>query len=391
MNILFFLGLPCPFPGAAWTRVGHFAKTAKDRGHNVKIVGSFLSYRLNKPSKVMWEGIPIYNICPVFGLDSMLTYIVDFVVSMFMLIPILFWRPDAIVISTPPCSPSLGTWLGAKIVGAKIVIDYRDFFITYKISTTKSKLDKKALKVYRRFMSILYQKSDLVVTVTEGTQKILRWLDVFSTVIPNGADTKIFKPISKQNGVFTMIFVCGTVSYYDMIPVLRAMSFLTDLDINFVVIGDFNSIPRRAWINKARNMAKKLGVENSLTILDPITDTEVLAHHIAMADVGIVPINAISTTAKNAYAVKMFEYCSCAIPSIVTIDKNSLMGKMVRENKIGIVVPYGDVIGLSNAIRSLHMGGKMGIQMGWNGRRMVEQNFDRIRNSERFMQLVERM
>ena len=240
-------------------------------------------------------------------------------------------------------------------------------------------------------MSILYQKSDMVVTVTEGTKKILRKLGVFSTVISNGADTKIFAPISKQNEVFTMIFVCGTIAYYDMIPVLKAMSFLTDIKMKLIVIGDFSSIPRRSWISKVKRTSRELGIEKSLQILEPITNTEELAERIAMADVGIVPINAGSVTTKNAYAVKMFEYCSCGIPSIVTIDKNSLMGKLVSVNKIGITVPYGDIIGLSNAIRSLHMGGKMGIQMGRNGRKLVQYNFDRIRNSERFMKLVERM
>ena len=435
MKILFFLALPNPFPGAGWTRVGHFAQTTKERGHDVKVVGSFLSYRLDKPSVVNWKGIPIYNICPVFGLDNMLTYIVDFVVSMFMVIPILFWRPDVIVISTPPCSPSLGTWLSAKLVDAKIVIDYRDFFITYKISTTKSKFDIKALKVYRRFMSILYQKSDLVVTVTDGTQKILKKLGVFSTVISNGADTEIFKPRTKYdreyvgvdiNGVyhhhavvldkntektyldgtliwestgtlsihksdFVIVFVCGTISYYDMTPVLRAISLLEDLNIKIVVVGDFSSIPRKPWISNVNRTARELGIEDSLVFTGSVIDPSELAEIISTADVGIVPIEAGSLCAKTAYAVKLFEYCACGIPSIVTVNKNSLMGRLVNDHHIGIAVPYGDVIGLSNAIRKLYEDDGLRIVLGQNGRRMVEQNFDRIRNSDRFMRLVERM
>ena len=89
MKVLFFLALPNPFPGAGWTRVGHFAQSARKRGHDVKVVGSFFSYRFNRPSVVDWKGIRIYNICPVFGLDSMFTYIVDFITSFFIIIPIL--------------------------------------------------------------------------------------------------------------------------------------------------------------------------------------------------------------------------------------------------------------------------------------------------------------
>lgn len=399
MKILFFVALPNPFPGAGWTRVGHFAQTAKERGHDVKVVGSFLSYRLNKPSVVNWKGIRIYNICPVFGLDSMLTYIVDFVVSMFMLIPILFWRPDVIVISTPPCSPLLGTWLGGKIVSSKIVIDYRDFFITYEISTTDSQLDIKALKVYRRFMSILYQKSDLVVTVTEGTQKILEKLGVFSIVIPNGADTDTFilrnRNSHKLTGIdkddFVIVFVCGTVSYYDMIPVLRAMSLLDDLGIKIVVVGDFSSIPRIPWIDKVKRAAQEFGLEDSLVLTGPITDPDELAKIISTADVGIVPIQAGPMCAKTAYAVKLFEYCACGIPSIITMQDSSLMGRLVNDHRVGIVVPYGDVIGLSNAIRRLYEDDGYRMMLGRNGRRMVVEKFNRITNDKKLMRLVEDM
>jgi len=389
MKILFFVALPNPFPGAGWTRVGHFAQTAKKRGHNVKIVGSFLSYRLNKPCIVDWKGIRIYNICPVFGLDSMLTYIVDFVVSMFMLIPILLWRPDVTVISTPPCSPSLGTWLGAKITGSRIVIDYRDAFISYKISTTNSQLDTKALKVYRRFMSILYQKSDLVVTVTTGTQKILRNLGVNSTVIPNGADTETFRPIDRKNRVFTMIFVCGAIDYYDMTSTQQAVSLLDDLDIKIVIVGDFSSIPRIPWINKVKRTAQKFGLEDSLVFTGPITDHNKLAEKISMANIGIIPVEEGHICSETSYPVKLFEYCACGIPSIVIGQDSSLMGKLVNVHRIGIVVPYGDVIGLTKAIRKLYENDGYRVMLGKNGRQMVEQRFDRIRSSNRLIQLVE--
>jgi len=389
MKILFFVALPNPFPGAGWTRVGHFAQIAKKRGHNVKIIGSFLSYRLDKPCIVDWKGIRIYNICPVFGLDSMLTFIVDFVVSMVMFIPVLLWRPDVTVISTPPCSPSLGIWLATKITGGKIVIDYRDAFISYKISTTDSLLDTKALEIYRRFMSILYQKSDLVVTVTTGTQNILKNLGVNSTVIPNGADTEIFRPISKKNRVFTIVFVCGAIDYYNMTSTLQAVSLLDDLDIKIMIVGDFSSIPRIPWINNVKRTAKKLGLEDSLIFTGPITDHNELAVNISMASVGIIPVEAGHICAKTSYPVKLFEYCACGIPAIVIGDDSSLMGKLVNEHRIGIVVPYGDVIELTKTIRKLYEDNEYRIMLGRNARQMVKQKFNRISSSNRLISLVE--
>ena len=41
MNILFVLGRPNPFPGAAWTRIGFLAEDWSKKGHTIDVLGAF--------------------------------------------------------------------------------------------------------------------------------------------------------------------------------------------------------------------------------------------------------------------------------------------------------------------------------------------------------------
>ena len=62
LKILFVLGFPNPFPGAAWTRIGFFAKDWSKKGYSVEVLGTFSCKSLRKRGVKRMGRINIFNL-----------------------------------------------------------------------------------------------------------------------------------------------------------------------------------------------------------------------------------------------------------------------------------------------------------------------------------------
>ncbi|MCK4884869.1 hypothetical protein KAS24_02250, partial [Candidatus Bathyarchaeota archaeon] len=64
MKILLILGSPNPFPGAAWTRIGFFAKSWANKTNQVDVLGTFTYKAIKKRGARKLGKMNIYNISP---------------------------------------------------------------------------------------------------------------------------------------------------------------------------------------------------------------------------------------------------------------------------------------------------------------------------------------
>lgn len=71
---------------------------------------------------------------------------------------------------------------------------------------------------------------------------------------------------------------------------------------------------------------------------------------------------------------KLFEAMMCSKPIIVSDE--SRMADIVREERCGLVVPYGDVEGLKDAIALLRDDPELRAELGKNGRRAYEERYN---------------
>jgi hypothetical protein len=62
LKILFVLGCPNLFPGAAWTRIGFFAENWSNKGHEVDVLSAFSYKSLQKRGGWKFGKVRIFNL-----------------------------------------------------------------------------------------------------------------------------------------------------------------------------------------------------------------------------------------------------------------------------------------------------------------------------------------
>ena len=81
---------------------------------------------------------------------------------------------------------------------------------------------------------------------------------------------------------------------------------------------------------------------------------------------------------------KLFEAMMCAKPIIVS-DGGS-MARIVKEEACGLVVPFGDITAIRQAIAKLRDDGELRLQLGSNGRRAYDNKYNGTLMQERLLQ-----
>lgn len=384
-KITFFLAFHNPFPGAAWTRIAYFAKYLKTKGHDVTVIGSCL--RPHKPNSMWYEGVKILNICPI-SFQPMFLYIIDILLSFFLLPYFLVSKPDIIVISSPPFASCIGIHLIAKLIDTKIIIDVRD------LDVYASSIKSVVYRTFKCMMANMYRNSDATITVTNFIEKNLCSRGVENvSIITNGADIETFKPIGNQKTMVReinnfdksdfIIVYSGRLGYfYKLDLVIETMQKLVEhKKIKLLIVGEGIDKPR------LKKLVHELGIQNKIKFIDATTDLKKLSQLLGMCDVGIHPANSPIVTV--ALSAKVFEYAACQLPTIVMMDRHGAWSKLISDWNAGIVVPSSDVEALERRIKYLFYSNKDREVMGKNARAMVEKLFSRKEKSEKLHQLVE--
>jgi glycosyltransferase involved in cell wall biosynthesis len=396
MKVLFFLGSPNPSPSAGWTRIGFFAKYFKDRGYSVTIIGIFSPKNLKMAGLKNWKGIPIYNVIPTFWAENIFSLVFN-VFSSIILVPIIFLalRPKIAILSLPAGEPAIGTYFASKLTRAKIVFDVRDEWEDSIINRASSKALREAYKLLKALMTSLYNKSDLVVTVTSSVARSLRLRGVRKVeIVPNGADVNVFRPYEKnavkrklglKKDEFVVVYEGGIGGYYRLDVVIRAIARLDNAvrnKIKLLIVGLGN-------VSSILSLAKNLGLKDNIVYLGVKNNKVELAQIVSAGDVGIIPYDD-NLLWKNSAPAKFYEYCACGIPIIATVYDDSLLAKMIKEYEIGLTTPPMDDEKLSEAILWIYRNAQFREVMGRRARMLIEEKFDRNKIAGRFLMLTEK-
>ena len=88
---------------------------------------------------------------------------------------------------------------------------------------------------------------------------------------------------------------------------------------------------------------------------------------------------------------KLLYYMAAGRPILAAVSADSETGRFIAQNQVGVVVLPEDPQGLARAVHYLKQNPAEAERLGRNGRRMVEEQFDRRQVLQRFADHLERL
>ena len=203
----------------------------------------------------------------------------------------------------------------ANFAGAPVVFDYLDHLeesaSVYYPGSALGRLVKSVVSFITKYN---LRHAHSVITVTNELSQFLDGLGVKDiTVIPNGVDTRVLRPLPMEEAKRslglkgTVLGYVGSLEHWvDLEMVVQA---LPRLDVTLLVVGpglftDYGSLIKK--------MAEELGVADRIVFTGAVKYSE-LSRYISAMDIGLNPLKMMK---KNEYAAggKVFNYLSCGRP-----------------------------------------------------------------------------
>jgi len=354
MRVMFVCSFYPPYFGGGSSRLSDISRILASMGIRVGVF-TFASFKLfSKNWCEVADSVKVFRL-PSLGLkhplDQIFTGFLGTIIFSFL------FKPNVFVVSLPPGEPCIGVFLASLFLRKKVVVDVRDEWEDCVIRRTRRFPTRILYRFYRWIFGYLYRRSLFVSTVTPTLVKRLKERCVDEVyLLPNGADTKLFRPKTLNECLSGM------------------------MNVKFVVIGDGESL------ENCVELRRRLGLENNVLFLGRKSRKEV-ANILSCCDVGVVPFDD-DLIWLSAYTTKFFEYCSCGLPVIVSIVNGSDLERLVLESGVGFVVKPLDVDDMASAILRAYQDRNMLKVMGRNARSLVVKRFDRSRVVDKFSYLL---
>ncbi len=390
-----------PEIGAPQARISALASAFAARGHDVTVLTAMPSYARGRiypgyGGLVRREGENGVRVIrtPIFPTQKAdfvrrLTNYFSFVFSASTL-GALFLKPcDFVMVESPPLFLGLaGVWL-SWLKRASMIFNVSDLWPESAVRLGVLRTDSMAYRLSAWLEAFCYRRASLV---TGQTGEIVsdiatRFPGCRTYHLSNGVNNRVFHPPRATEAARAQVGASAEtcVALYaglhglaqGLEQVLDAAQQLSgDSRLQIVFLGD-GPVKK-----KLMRCARERGLTN-VRFLDPVPSHEV-PPLLAAADIVIVPL---ATHIPGATPSKLYEAMASGRP--VALVAEGEPAALVQDHQAGIVAHPGDVAALVQALRTL--GGDAGLrqQLGANGRRAVEQQFDRIQIGDRFVEYLE--
>ena len=300
--------------------------------------------------------------------------------------------PDIWITTSPPLLTAAAGALIAQLQGVPFIFEVRDLWPDYFAEMGVLK-NKWILDVLYRLEARLYRKAAAIVTVAESMRSRIidqKGVDpdkVFA--IPNGADLGKFSTSNDSHSAkraelglddrFVVAYVGNHGLGQGLVSVIKAAGLLQrHEDIHFLFVG--NGAQRDAVVGKATELRLR-----NVTLLETCPREDVPAFYSA-ADVCLVPLADVPAF-RSTIPSKLFEIMASRRPVIGALAGES--AELITRAKAGFVVPPERPEDLAEAIlRMRDTPVDVRTQMGMNGRRHVEEHFDREKLAARYLDIL---
>jgi glycosyltransferase involved in cell wall biosynthesis len=383
------------------TRHHELAQHLAGRGHRVTIIASPISYLTgaavgNSSPEEQGDPSQRVTILRAYTYSALHRSFIHRMISFFSFMASSFLtglrvkEVDLVWGTSPPIFQAVTAWALARLKRAPFLLEIRDLWPAFaiQVGVLRNPLLIRLSEWLERF---LYRHAKQVVVNSPGfirhvTERGARRVEL----VANGTDPQMFDPYLTGGefrqahgleGKFVVLYAGAHGMSNDLGVVLEAARRLADIpEIAIVLLGDGKDKP------VLMAQAASLGLGN-VHFLPPVPKSEMGAA-LAAADACLAILKPIPLYG-TVYPNKVFDYMAAGRPVILAID--GVIREVIEGAEAGIFVSPGDGEALARAIQSLAEDRERGRAMGLNGRRCVEQDFDRVKLAEKMALLLEGM
>ena len=389
MRILLLTQYFPPEIGAAPTRLQNIVRELARLGNEVEIVTGlpnypkgefFQGYQGTFYRKEIRDGITLHRVwmLPALGggirrILNYLTFAATSFVGMFRA-----RKPDYLFVESPPLLMAIPAFFFSRYWGVPFILNIADLWPDTPIEMGHMKRGGFAARLLFALERWSYRKSSFVNAVTEGIRDSLSRdklvPDDKLLFLPNGVDTALFQPRSTDQGLQErlglqgkrIILWAGTLGgAHGLEYVLEAAELLKDHpEIHFLFVGDGSA-------KKSLELqSRRLGLAN--TSFHAPVPLEELPPFFSIAEAGLASLLPLPIH-DGARPSKVFPALASGKPLIFVGRGEG--ARLISEANAGIVVPPENPQALANAIVGLMTNRKLLEELGGNGRRFVEKNY----------------
>lgn len=294
---------------------------------------------------------------------------------------------DFLLCESPPLFLGYSAMYLAKRKNAKLIFNVSDLWpeSAEKLGVVNNKY---LLKLAYNLEEKLYKRSCLVTGQTQGicTNISTRFPEVKTYWLPNGVDLTYYNPstviagnwrvknsFTEQDFIFLYAGIIGIAQGLEVI-LQAAQNFKNNTHVKFVLMG---SGPEK---NKLVELRDKLSISN-VVFLEPVTKKE-MPLILKSINAAIVPLRKLDLF-KGAIPSKLFENLAMEVPVLLGVDGEA-RDLFITKGNCGLYFEPENVSELSEAIALLVNEPEKALQLGKNGRKFVNQNFNREVIAQKF-------
>lgn len=377
-----------PDTGGAATRLHSLAAELSRAGHEVEVVTALPNYpqgRILQDYAACFyrrerrEGVTVHRVWLYASVGGgprrMLSYLSFALTSFFGLFRAQ--KPDYLFVESPPLFLSVPALVACRSWNVPFVFNVADLWPDV-ITDGGFLRDGLVVRCMRTIERWSYQRASYVTAVTEGIRDaLLRQKHVPPEKIlflPNGADTVRFKPqpsslqLKTQLGLEgkRIVLWAGTLgTAHGLEYVLQAAKMLEERpEIHFLFVGTGSVKSKLVQLREAMRL-------RNVTFCEPVS-LEQLPPYFSIAEIGLASLINIPIY-EGARPSKIFPILASGKPIIFAGAGET--ARLIQQARAGIVTPPEDPVSLANATLHLIENPALSRELGENGRRFVETNF----------------
>lgn len=400
MRILFLSHYFPPEVNAPATRTFEHCRQWVRNGHDVTVV----TCAPNHPRGVVYEGyrnrlfqreerdgVKVIRIWTyVTANEGFVKRTLNYVSYMVMVILLIPWLPkaDVLLSTSPQFFNGLAGYFVSRLKHIPWVLEIRDLWpeSILTVGAIKNKTIIRALEYLEMFA---YRKADHIVPVTDAFKRYIlkKGIDDSKiTVIKNGVDLDFYQAgpaddsLAEELGVkgrFVASYVGTHGMAHHLETVLEAAKLVENPDIVFLLVGD------GARREKLAQLKEDMGLENVIMVRQ--LPKERMPGLWSITDASLVLLRK-SDLFKTVIPSKIFESMAMQRPIILGVEGE--VQTIIEQAESGICIEPENAGQLAEAVEQLYLDRSYAVQLGANGRRHVEDYFDRSVLAKRYEELM---
>ncbi|MEL6820623.1 MAG: glycosyltransferase family 4 protein [Calditrichota bacterium] len=404
LRILFLSQYFPPEMGAPSARTFELARKWTQEGHSVTVVTAFP----NHPTGVIPSEYPqhvykqetngdinvirtyIYPVANKGFFKRILSYL-SFMFSSVLLGPWKTGPVDVIIATSPQFFVAVAGYLMSIIKWKPFIFEVRDLWPESIVQLGQLK-NRTIIRLLESIEVFLYRKAKAVVVVTESSVPIIEQKGIVREklhIIKNGVDLELFKPADSKaalrkslglEGKFIVSYIGTHGLSHALDKVLETAALMREeKDIHFLLVGE------GAEKDKLLAMKNELQLDN-VTMLSQI-DKQQLPDYYNMCDLVLITLRDLDLF-RCVIPSKMFEIMAVAKPILISVDGEA-RDIVVNSAQAGEFVAPEDPEAMREGILKLYGDGSRCAELGQNGRRFVEEYFNRDQLAVDYLEILQ--